>query len=149
MLVWVFKIIIIGATTILYRLGGAKGYSKIYRRLGCPVFYFGGIVFISLLVGKGFNPLVLLSIPLCYGALSLGYTNLGGWGFVKRFIAGSAIGCSSLPVSFAYNGWQIYWVHLPLCIFSMCYFGLINPFKREEEEAIMAMISFLLPIMMV
>lgn len=51
----------------LYRLGGYKGYSKIYRRLGCPAV----ILLPCCLVRHSAVP--LLSLPLAFAWLSIGW----------------------------------------------------------------------------
>ena len=139
----------VGICSFLYRLGGASGFSKGFRRFGCPVFYILCCSIVALLKGI-FSYWILLCIPLYIGTLSLGYSNNQGNGLIKRILAGSAIGCACLPIVILYNGWNIFIFHLPLCILAMTFFGLINPIPEDgSEEANIAALSFLLPIMMI
>lgn len=93
----ILKPILIALSMILYRLGGADGYSKLYRRLGVPA-----CVAVVCVIGQ--NWIGLLTPALMYGVLSMGYginSHLTKWlknPFIVRGAVGLLLAVSSLPL---------------------------------------------------
>ena len=60
------KAVLIGLSGYLWRMGGSDEFPKLVRRLGCAI-----LIGIAVAVSK--NWFGILSIPLFYGAFTLGY----------------------------------------------------------------------------
>ena len=136
---------------VLYRLGGAAGYDKIFRRGGVPAVIVGSALFLS------GNTLAMMALPLIYGALTLGYGigdegDKGCWlwkvlrnRYLVRGVWGFLVALAMYPIMYA---------NLPLFIFNLVFTtafvvcagtGLFL-FIDVKEEYLIGIIVALLPI---
>lgn len=93
----IIKAILIALSAILYRLGGADGYSKLFRRIGVPI-----CIGVNTVINQDWW--ALLALPLLYGALSMGYginsrlTKLLKNPYYVRGAAGLLYALANLPI---------------------------------------------------
>lgn len=147
LLVWVCKFIIVGVCAVLYRLGG--WINKALRRFLMPVVYLGGCSLIALWKGN-YSNWIWITLPILIGSLCMGYSNNQGQGYKKRFIVGILIALSFLNFPFLFGKWVLYGYHCCITVSSMVLFGLFNPFNNAvEEEAMIATMALIMPIMMI
>ena len=158
LLVWISKILSVVICAILYRLGGWDKVGKWARRFVMPIVYFGACTGIAFWRGV-WNPFMYISLPLMIASLCLGYNTNGQTNFKKRSLVGLAFGCSFLPFPFIFGNnlsmWIMFGFHILLAYLSMIIFGFFETFKKKdtdgasEAEAMIAMLGFILPIMMI
>jgi len=143
--------LVIAASAVLWRVGGASGYSKGFRRFGCP-----GVIFLFCIYVQ--NWLALASFPLLALAFSLGYgessTLTCFWKniveksrakYLTRMTCGLAYSAAALFVM--WNNWWGYGFHI---VFVTAFVTLNGnqKFKRmaELEEWGMGLIVAFMPV---
>ncbi len=126
------KILAIGAFAGLYAFGGVRGKWK--RRIIAPATFIAGIIGFGLWT----NTLVwsaLLSVPLLFGALTMGY----GATFlkdkiIKRARFGLACSVCSLSIFWAYDAWSLLPLHILLCVAMSVIAGVWNQTSSARAE---------------
>ena len=148
LVVWICKYLLVGICAVLYRLGG--WINKAFRRFLMPSVYAGGCSLIALWKGN-YSNWIWLSLPLLIGTLHIGYSNNQGQGWKKRLLIGVLLSLTFLNYALIFNKWILFGYHSVLCISASFIFGVFNPFGREavSEEAMIATMSLIIPVMMV
>jgi hypothetical protein len=126
----IIKLLIPIIAGILYRIGGAEGYSKGYRRFILPIIVFG-------LTAYFLNSLIpLICIAIYATGTSLGYgKNSRLLKLLKdewkvRFLVGIVIGLSTLPIAILINNYILFGIQFIVATLAMGILGTFNPFKE-------------------
>jgi hypothetical protein len=128
----IIKAVLIGSSGVLYRLGGADGYSKLYRRIGVPLV----VLINSLFVAKISVGLSVLAFVLLFGSLSAGYgVNSRLTKFLKdpylvRGVVGFLCALSALPLM--WGNWNLFGYYTVMLV-SWWTFNGNQKFKFEAE----------------
>lgn len=149
--VWIVKILLVVICAVLWRLGGASGFSKAFRRFLMPFIYIAGCSGIAVWKGT-FSYWILLSLPLLIFSLSRGYGATDFWTKVRRrALYGFGLGISFLPFAFVSGNWILYTWHFSLCMLGSISWGVYNPSAEGAvgEEATIATLSLLMPVLMI
>ena len=116
---------------LLWRFGGAKGFTRAYRWLFLPILT---IVYI-LILG---NPLMLFSIPLRMGAYSLGYGEssfirklIGGNNMVTRLICGMLYAIADIFIF--WGNWWLFGFHFLILAIGVMLAGS-QKFKTNDKK---------------
>lgn len=140
------KIIIVVVFSALYCLGGTdlggEGFKWI-RRFIAPAILIGA----SFAYTKDWR--TLISLPLMFGSLSMGYGATDFWGKVlRRGLFGLANGISSSAHFLFDKRWLVTSIQTALCVLGITLLGVFNPMgsARAEEMTIGALIA-LVPTM--
>ena len=145
MIILLIKLVLIVLCAILWRLGGAKGFSKGFRRFGCA-----GLITIAVIISQRY--VGLCSIPFFIGSFSLGYgensklTKLLTNGYIVRAVVGLAYALSSAFILYS-TPFLLGW-HLFACTSWVCLAGN-QRFKMNDwlEEGSIGLIVGLCPIL--
>ncbi len=142
--------LIINLTTValsglLWRLGGAEGFSKGFRRIGCAC----AIITANLIAG---NWLALASLPLLIGAFSLGYginsrlIKLFKNKYIVRAICGLAYSMASLFI--LWGNWWALGFHMIIVTIGVTAAGT-QKFKQIDikEEGLIGLLVAIMPVM--
>ena len=131
----------------LYGFGGVMLRQQL-RRIGGSLFFVASIITFSLIKGN-FSFWYLLSLPLIYGAVSIGYgADTTPIKIFKRAYCGLAYACASIPIFAVSGNWDLLALHTVFCLLTSIILGARNPFDnaRAEETSIGFVIAFL-PLM--
>jgi hypothetical protein len=137
------KLISVAIYSLFYGFGGISGKWK--RR------YIGSAYLTLLIVGfsvwmQTFSWYYLLTFPLLVASTSIGYgADTTMEKVVKRSYCGLAYAFSTVPVFIVKMNWELFILHILLCLITSIVLGVRNPFDnaRAEESAIGFMIGFL------
>ena len=147
LIMWIFKILTIVVSAVLYRIGGWKW--KPARRYLAPTVYLSGVTAISSVTGTFTWWLWLAIIPYIAG-FSMGYSNKTGKGWLKRLYCGLTISLAALPFAILYYSWLLFIQNIIMCTVVMWLWGTYNPFSSAtDEEGNLGLIFFLIPVMMI
>lgn len=143
MIILIIKLILIALCGLFWRLGGADGFSKGFRRYGCA-----GLIAVSSVLTK--NWMGLASFPLLFGVFCIGYGE-GSWlrkllksNYLTRFVCGLLYGLASLPI--LWGNWWLFGFHLCVVSSSVCLAGNQKFHLNEIEEGFIGLITGLCPI---
>ena len=142
------KLFLVFAYAWLYSAGGREDSNKAVRRWLGGFLMIVGLYGLSILAGS-LSVARGLAIPFFAVAGILGY---GGKTFAQKFLrrsfCGIAFGGYGLMLGFLYGNFRLGIAQASLALFASLYFGLLNPDKASEEEAIIGALStILLPFM--
>jgi len=144
MILLAVRLVLIAICGFLWRLGGAAGFSKGFRRYGCP-----GAILVSLFLTQ--NWIGLISIPLLIGAFSLGYgensklSNLLGNKYLVRLVCGLAYSIASLPI--LWGNWCLFCFHVAVCSIGVMLAGNQKfQFEDIREEGFIGLCVASIPI---
>jgi hypothetical protein len=142
------KILTIGVFAMLYGFGGVSGKWK--RRFIAPSLYVAGLCGVSLWTNT-FNAWYLLSAPLFFGGLSLGYgASQTSEKIKKRAIAGSACACATLPVFLVNQVYDLLAVHILVCVLVSVVAGTWNKTSSARaEETLIGMTYGVIPMFII
>lgn len=142
------KLLILGIFAMLYGFGGVSGKWK--RRFVGPIVYIAGICGVSLWIGS-FNAWYLASLPLLFGALSLGYgASTTAEKIKKRAIAGAAAGCATLPIFIVNGAYTLLPLHILLCMAVSIVAGVWNQTSSARAEETLIGASYgLIPLFII
>lgn len=68
----------------------------------------------------------------------------------KRFIYGSCLGLSALPLCYPSGLFYLFGGHVSLCIFASVFLGVFNPTRNaRSEETLIAVLSTVIPLFLI
>lgn len=140
------KLIVVAICGLLYGLGGMKGKWK--RRYVMPC-VFGVAVAGFTLWTNTFNALCLLSVPLLFGALSIGYGgNTTAEKIKKRAIAGASAAVCFTPLFIVSGAWTMLLLHILVCTATSIVAGTWNQTSSARtEESLIGAMYVLIPLL--
>jgi len=145
MLILGIKLFLISLCGLLYRLGGKDGFSKGFRRFGCP-----SLILISLIISK--NYIGIISIPFIMASLLIGYgynskmMKLFKNKYIVRFVCGFAYSVSTLAIF--WGSWWLYSYHVVFTTIGVMLAGNQKfNWDDKREEAFVGCIVGLIPIL--
>lgn len=145
-LVSFLKLIFISGCAFLYGCGGISGKWK--RRIIVPILLTIGIGGFSLWQ-ETFSYWYILCALLFWGAYSIGYGADKTWlKVVKRSYCGLAYACASLPIVIVRQTWELFALHIVLCLIISIWLGVRNPLHARNEESLIGFVSVLMPLFM-
>lgn len=130
------KLLTVAGFAMLYGMGGISGKWK--RRFIAPIFLGIGIWGLTTWT-QSFTWLYLLSVPLLFGALSIGYgADNTAEKIRKRGIAGLAASICSLPIFWVHGAWSLLALHILVSVATSIVAGTWNQTSsaRTEENLI-------------
>lgn len=132
---------------VMYGFGGVMLRQQL-RRIGATIFFMVCIVVFSL-IKDSFSFYYLFSLPLLYGAVSIGYgADTTKMKIFKRAYCGLSYSLPFLPICMVTGNWTLFALHTIYCLLTSIVLGVQNPFDnaRAEETSIGFVIAFL-PLM--
>jgi hypothetical protein len=136
------KLLLVVGFAMLYGMGGISGKWK--RRFIAPVLLGAGIWGLTTWT-QSFNWVLLLCVPLFFGALSIGYgaSDLKDK-LIKRSRAGLACGVASLPIFWVHEAWALLLAHIVVCVAVSVAAGVWNQTQSARAEETLIGASYVL-----
>jgi len=138
----VLKLLLVVGFATLYGFGGVNGKWK--RRIIAPIL-FGVGIWVFTTWTQSFNWLLLVSVPLLSGSLSIGY---GGDTTIEKVIkrgrAGLAASIACLPVFFVTGAWSLLALHIGVCVATSIVAGVWNQTSSARTEETLIGASYVL-----
>lgn len=131
---------VISAT--LGRMGGAKGYNKIYRRVGCML-----CLAVWLVLFYKVNFFLILTMGLCYAGLTTYFDFFTGKD--NHFLHGLAISASVLPLVFSTGNWFGFSLYVITCTLGMGLWSKYNTHHVIEELGRYFIMIIFMPLLLV
>jgi hypothetical protein len=136
------KVLVVLGFATLYAFGGVSGKWK--RRFIAPILFGIGTWGLTTWT-QSFNLWYLLSVPLFFGALSLGYgASTTGEKIRKRGIAGLAASICSLPIFWVHGAWTLLALHIGVCVATSIVAGTWNQTSSARTEETLIGASYVL-----
>ena len=130
------------ASAILYRMGGAAGYSKLWRRLGCM---FATALWIFLFLPRAPWWLYIIGMGAQYGLASSYYDEI--FGYDNHWFHGFMIGVATL-VYLSIVPWWIIMIRAVVCGLTIGAWSKFNDHDVTEECGRGALIILTLPMLL-
>ena len=117
------------ASATLGRMGGAEGYDKLWRRIGCMLCHA-----LWLILFYKVSWLLIITMGLCYAALTTYFDTVPfNNGNDNHFMHGLAISLSVLPLVFGTGLWLGFTLYVVACTLGMGLWSKFNTHHVKEE----------------
>ena len=140
------KLLLVAGFAMLYGMGGISGKWK--RRFIAPVLLGIGTWGLTTWT-QSYSLWYLLSVPLLFGALSLGYgASVTSEKIKKRSIAGLAAAFAMMPYFLVTGAWTLWALHIGVCIGVSVVAGVWNQTSSARtEETLIGAAYVLIPML--
>ena len=126
----------------LGRMGGAKGYNKLWRRVGCMLCFTIWLIFFYKI-----SLLLILTMGLCYASLTTYFDFINGKD--NHYLHGLAISLSTLPLVFKTQLWLGFSLYVIACTLGMGLWSKYNTHHVIEELGRYFIMIIFMPLLVV